>query len=52
MGGSKDKAYHTRVGAFLYNVLSLANHLWFVRSLRSTNDIFGSPVAVGSALKP
>jgi len=28
MGGAKDKAYHNPIGAFLYNVLFLAKHLW------------------------
>lgn len=50
--GAKDKAYHNPIGAFLYNVLFLAKHFMVMRSLRSTNGISGSPVAVGSTIKP
>ena len=43
-----DKVYSTLTYPFLYNVLS---HYWVIegmRSLRSTNSMYGLPIAAGS----
>jgi len=52
MGGARDKIYHTHIGAFLYNVLSLAECLRLCEISGPLTVCYGSPVAVGSTLNP
>merc|ERR1712212_219101 len=47
MGDSVDKIYHTPISTFLYNVLSPSSDLKLVRSLRPTDSVHSSPIAVG-----
>jgi len=47
MGDAVDKFYPTLIWAFLYNVLFPTKWLKLVRSLRPTDSLHSSPIAVG-----
>merc|ERR1712154_80053 len=51
MGDAIDKIYHTLTQTFLYNVLFPAKLIEVMRSLRPTNSVYSSPVAVGATLE-